>query len=96
MRATVVVVAFEIIEFFSQVARIPERHVIQILTPDGANNPLDERVGHWDVRNRLDFIHFQYSQVGLPTMRFVMPSTSPLCMPNPIMRRLRLEKTHRG
>ena len=32
----------------------------------GTNNPFDERVGHWGVRNRFDLSHFQYSQVGLP------------------------------
>ena len=64
----VVVVLPEVIEFSCQVERTPERGVIKELTPDGADDPLDERVGRWGVGNRLDFSHIQYSQVGLPTV----------------------------
>ena len=64
----VVVVLPEVIEFSCQVERTPERGVIKELTPDGADDPFDERVGRWGVGNRLDFFHIQYSQVGLPTV----------------------------
>ena len=51
----VVVLAFEIIEFSSQVARIPERGLIKVFAPDGADNSFDERVGYRGIGNRLDF-----------------------------------------
>ena len=68
MSSTVVVVAFEIIEFSSQVARIPKRGLIQVFAPYGADNPFDERAGYGGIGNRLDFSNIQYSQVGLPAV----------------------------
>ena len=62
----VVVVLPEVIEFSCQVERTPERGVIKELTPDGADDPFDERVGHWRVGNGLDFSHIHYSQIGVP------------------------------
>ena len=73
MRSVVVVVGFEIVEFSREVKRIPERNVVQILTSDSANHPFYDRVGHWGVRYRLNFAHFQDSQVGLPSMGFEQP-----------------------
>ena len=51
-----------------QVERIPERVVIKVLRPEGANNPFDERVRHRNIGNRLDFSHIQNSQIGLPAV----------------------------
>ena len=70
MRALAVVVVIEFVKFPCQVERISKWHVVKVFAPDGANNPFDERVGHWGGRNRFDLLHFQYSQVSLPAMRF--------------------------
>ena len=47
-----------------QVHRVPEKHPIQVLTPERADQPLNEGVGDRSVRNRLDLSDLEHSQVG--------------------------------
>ena len=70
MRAIVVVVIFELVEFSIQIDSIPERNVLEVLFPDCTNDPLNKGVGHWYIGYRLDFVYFLTSQVRLPAMIF--------------------------
>ena len=45
----------EIDEFCLQVGCAPEQHSVEVLAPDGADQPLDEGVRERDVRNGFDF-----------------------------------------
>ena len=49
-----------------QVDSIPEEHVIQIFAANGPDQPFDERMRSWHVRNRLDLLDLEYTQVGEP------------------------------
>ena len=70
MRAIVVVVIFELVEFSIQIDSIPERNVLEVLFPDCTNDPLNKGVGHWYIGYRLDFVYILTSQVRLPAMTF--------------------------
>src|SRR5258708_3959941 len=63
-----IVVNAEIVQFAPQVERIPEQHLVKVLTPDRADQALDERMRNRDVRNRLDLLDPKYPQVGEPTV----------------------------
>ena len=59
----------EILEGFQllfQVQRGPEQHSVHTLSPQRANQPLDKRMGHGDIRHTLDFGHAKHPQVGVP------------------------------
>ena len=50
----------EVLEGFQlvfEVRRGPEQHPIHTLSPQGANQPLDKRMGHGDIRHTLDRAH---------------------------------------
>src|ERR1022692_1657597 len=36
--------------------------------PNGADQPFHERMGEWRVGRGFDFLHFQYSKIGLPLL----------------------------
>ena len=52
VRTVVVVIVLEFIQFSLKVEAIPERHVIKILTPDGANDSFDKWMEHGDIRTK--------------------------------------------
>ena len=66
-----IIVMLELDELCLQVGCTPEQHSIEVLAPDGANDPLDERMRERDIRNGLDFDHFQDPKVGLPLMESI-------------------------
>ena len=68
MNAISVVIVFEFSQFALQVHRVPEKHPIQVLTPDRADQPFNEGVGDRSVRNRLDFLDLEHAQVGEPAV----------------------------
>src|SRR4249920_2641954 len=68
MNAMRVVILSELSQLARQVHRVPEKHPIQVLTPERADQPLNERVGDRSVRNRLDFLDLEYAQVGEPAV----------------------------
>ena len=61
-----------IIPKFTQLARqvhgVPEECPIEVLAPDRADQPFDERMRNWSVRNRLDLPNLQDAQVGEPAV----------------------------
>ena len=50
------VVVPEFSELARQVHGVPEEYPIEVLTPDRSNQPFDERMRDWSVRDRLDFL----------------------------------------
>jgi hypothetical protein len=71
MSSVAIVVMLEIDELGFQVGCTPKQHSIEVLAPDGADQPLDEGVRERDVGNGLDFGHFQDPKVGLPLMESI-------------------------
>ena len=62
----------EVLEGFQlvfEVRRRPEQHPVHTLSPQGADQPFDKRMGHGDIRHTLDFGHPQYPQVGVPLVK---------------------------
>ena len=64
-----VVIIRECVQLSRQVDRVPEEHVIEIFAADGADQPLNERMRNWRVRNRLDLLDREDAQVGEPTVK---------------------------
>ena len=56
MAADAVVINLEIAQLACQIDCIPEQQPIKILTPDGADDPLDKRVRSGDIGNRFDLL----------------------------------------
>src|SRR5207245_7924550 len=54
MRAMTVVVALEIEELHLQIRCRPEQGAVQTLTPNGSNEPFNEGMREWHVRDGLD------------------------------------------
>ena len=61
MNAIGIVVIPEVIELSREVNRVPEERAIKILSPNRPNQSFDERVRNRRVRNRLNFLDFQYA-----------------------------------
>ena len=51
-----VVIASEFVEIPREFDHLPEKHVVEVLVPDRADQPLNERMRNWGVRNRLDLL----------------------------------------
>jgi hypothetical protein len=68
MNAMGVVVVSELSQLPRQIRRVPEKHPIQELTPDRADQSLDERMRKRHVRSRLDLLHLEHAQVGEPAV----------------------------
>ncbi len=66
MDAISVVVIPELIQLPLKINRVPEERAIQILSPDRADQPFDERMGNRRVRHRLDLLDLKYPQIGQP------------------------------
>ena len=63
-----VIIIFEFTQFPGQVQGVPEEHSIQVLAANRANQAFDERMRSGRVRNRLDLLDLQNTQVGEPTV----------------------------
>ena len=61
-----IVIVSEVIQFALQIGGVPEQDMIEELTPNGPDEPLDERVRERRVRNRFDLFNLEDTQVRLP------------------------------
>ena len=68
MNAMRVVIVPELSQLPRQVDRVPEEHAIEVLAPDRADQPFDERMRDRSVRNRLDLLDLEDAQVGEPAV----------------------------
>src|SRR5262245_62546931 len=66
MRAVPVVVALEIEELQLQVGGRPEEGAVEAFTADRADQPFNERMRERHVRNGLDSLDVEDSQIRLP------------------------------
>ena len=64
-----VVIAGEAIQLPMQVETVPEEYLVEILAPEGSDEPLDERMRARHERNRLDFLDVENAQISSPTMK---------------------------
>src|ERR1700688_4440365 len=69
MNALLVVIAAEYFQVARQVERVPEKQLIEDLTPDRADQPFDERMRHREVGNRFDFLDVEYPKIGKPMVK---------------------------
>ena len=69
MHALRIVIAAERFELARQVERIPEQHPIENLTPNGTDQPLDERMRGRGVGCRFNFLDVEYPQIGKPAVK---------------------------
>src|SRR4051812_22497280 len=68
MGSMTVVVTLEIKELPLQIHGRPEERPVQTFTPNCTNQPFHERMREWRVRHRLDVLHGEDPQIGLPLM----------------------------
>jgi len=54
-----IVISSERLQFLSQVPLAPEQHPVQILPPESADEPLNERMGDGHIRHRLNHPNVQ-------------------------------------
>ena len=66
MKSKAIVILFEGFSFPLQIRFLPEQHVIQIFSTDGANQSFDEGVGHRHARKSVNLVDSQDSQIRLP------------------------------
>ena len=69
MNAIGVVVVSELSQFPRQVGRVSEKHAVQVLATDRSDQALFEGMRDWSVRNRLDLVDFEHTQVGEPAVK---------------------------
>ena len=69
MHALLVVIVAEYFRRARQVERVPEKHLIEDLAPDRANQPFDGRMRDRDVGHRFYFLDVEYPQVGKPAVK---------------------------
>ena len=69
MATAAIVISLEIVQLSRQIDRIPKEHTIKILAPNGSDQPFNERVGNWDIWNRLDLIDREHAQIGQPAVK---------------------------
>ena len=58
-----------VVQLARQVNDVPEECPIKVLTPDGSDQPFDERMRDRSVRDRLDLLDPEHPQVGEPGRR---------------------------
>src|SRR5258708_15704257 len=69
MNALLVVIAAEHFELPREIEGVPEKHLIEDLAPDRANQPFDERMRDRDVGHRFYFLDVEHPQVGKPAVK---------------------------
>jgi len=67
--AILVVERLVVLELAFEVALVPKPDPIQILAPDGSDQPLDESMQTGRCGNGLDLIDFEYPKVRSPAMK---------------------------
>lgn len=68
MAAIVVVEIPEAVQFSPEVSSIPEGHMVEILSPDRADQSFHKRVREWYIGNGLDFLDLENPKIGFPSM----------------------------
>ena len=68
MAALIIVEFFEVMQFSPQVTSVPEKHMVEILSPDCADESFHERVREWYMGRSLNFGDLEYSKIGLLPM----------------------------
>ena len=68
MHAMRVVKRLEFGKFSPQIRGTPEGHLVEILAPQGADEAFHEWVRDRRVGHGLDFIDFEYAQIGFPAV----------------------------
>ena len=71
MRSVFIIILLEIDEFRFQINRCPEQRPVEVLPPNRADQALYEGMGKRHVRNCFDFLYFEYSKIGLPSMESI-------------------------
>ena len=71
MRSVFIIILLEIDEFRLQINRRPEQRPVQVLPPNRADQALYEGMGKRHIRNCFDFLYFEYSKIGLPSMESI-------------------------
>ena len=69
MNTAVVVINLERFRLSRKIARIPEKHVIEILAANGSDETFHKRIGDRHMRNRLNLVDFEHAQVGKSAMK---------------------------
>ena len=61
-----VVVLPKSFQLLSKINGIPEEFLVDVFATNGSNQPLDEGMRLWRIRERLDFVYTKYPHVCLP------------------------------
>jgi len=69
MTPILVVKYLVVFELPLEIGLVPKPDPIQILAPNGSDQPLDERMRTWRSGNGLDLIDFEYPKVCSPAMK---------------------------
>ncbi len=51
-----------------QIHRIPKEYLIKVFPTYNVDQSLDEWVRHWNIWDRLDFLDFENTKIGLPSV----------------------------
>ena len=68
MAALMIVEILEVMQFSPQVTSAAEKHMVEILSSDRADESFHERVREWYMGHSLNFSDLEYSKIGLPPM----------------------------
>ena len=63
-----IVAVGKLAELALKIQTVPEQYVIQILSPDSADQPFDERVGAGHEGYGFDFFNLEYPLIRSPAM----------------------------
>ena len=66
-----IIVMLKIDQFRLQIGRGPEQGPVEVLAPHRADESFYQRMRKRHVRNRFDFLHFEYSKIGLPLVESI-------------------------
>ena len=56
-------------EFALEVNGVPKQDLVEEVSPDRSNEPLDKRVGNRNVGDGLEFLNIEHAKIGLPAMK---------------------------
>ena len=56
-------------EFALEVNGVPKQDLVEEVSPDRSNEPLDNRVGNRNVGDGLEFLNIEHAKIGLPAMK---------------------------
>src|SRR5215469_3026176 len=71
MSSMAIIVMLKIDQFRLQIGRGPEQGPVEVFAPHRADESFYERMRNRHIRNRFDFLHFEYSKIGLPLVESI-------------------------